>query len=93
MERWLTVEKEELQRLLRQVHAEIETLDPADADKRAKLRALQADIQAALEREDYTETESLQEQLEDAVTHLEADYPGLTATLATIINTLSNAGI
>jgi hypothetical protein len=87
------VEKEELQNMLRQVHAEIETLDPADTNTRIKLSALQSDIQAALEREDYTETESLQKQLEEAMTHLEADYPGLTATLATIINTLSNMGI
>ena len=83
----------ELQKALANLHSEISRVETVDEDTRELLRVLQHDIQHILEHSDEEHPETFREQLEDAIVQLEADNPGLTSAIMSVVNALSNAGV
>jgi hypothetical protein len=87
---------QELCQLLEKLHSEIEATKSVDEKERALLRDLEADIRELLER---CEAEQIQahplmtSRLEDAIEYMAVNHPTLTALLANMLNTLSNAGV
>lgn len=78
--------REQLQRL----SEELETL-PVDADQRASVQALIADIE--LQLNEGIADDSLVDQVEAAVSSFEAEHPQLAGLLNNILTTLGNIGI
>jgi Domain of unknown function (DUF4404) len=85
------MDREKLRRLLEQLHSELVTTQPVDADARAQLRRLQREISDALARE--TPPASLRERLEDGVAEFEASHPTVARRLAEVIDTLALYGL
>jgi uncharacterized protein DUF4404 len=85
------MKREELRKILEQLHAELAAADPIDAALRERLRTLQDDIRDALGRE--TPPPSLRTRLEDAVVHFEVSHPTLARRLAAVIDALALYGL
>ncbi|MGH6691876.1 MAG: DUF4404 family protein [Gemmatimonadales bacterium] len=79
--------RDDLRRTLEHLHAELGRAGELDAATRDRLRALQADVQAALDR--TAEESPLRERLEDAIVEFEASHPELARRLAHVIDTLA----
>ncbi len=78
------------------LHEELESADAVDADARKQLAVLLDDIRALLDRSEGGSTdtpESLAERLEVATQEFETSHPTLYATVARVVDTLSNLGI
>ena len=84
-----------LRDLLQRVHRELENTEATDEAERERLRHLEADIRALLERsDDSTERDDpMLERLQDSIDHFEATHPQLTLMLNQMMTILSNAGI
>jgi hypothetical protein len=83
-----------LTQLLEQLHTELSSAEAVDEKGRDLLRALNADIEALLERSENGDgDDSLLERLQDSIEHFEASHPALTSALAQMLNALNNAGI
>lgn len=85
----------DLRELLEKLHNELEHTDVTDEASRERLRHLDADIRALLERsgEDAETDESMLERLQDSIDHFEVTHPRLTLMLSQMMTILSNAGI
>ena len=83
--------REQLERL----QSEIEKTEITDEAGRERIRHLQADIRALLERsDDQMDTdESMLERFEESVEHFQETHPELTMTISQMMTILSNAGI
>ncbi|MBL8076795.1 MAG: DUF4404 family protein [Anaerolineales bacterium] len=81
---------QELEELLKKLHAEVDSIDSVDEENLKLLRDLEKDIDELLDRSD---TSSIVERLRDAIKQFEVSYPRLTSMLSEISNILSNAGI
>ncbi len=77
----------DLRRTLEQLHAELGRAGDLDAATRDRLRALQADVQNALDKS--AAESSLRQRLEDAITEFEASHPELARRIGRVIDTLA----
>jgi len=82
-----------LTQLLEQLRNELASAGAVDDKGRDLLRALNADIEALLQRPEEDSDDSLLERLQDAVDHFEVTHPALTSTLSSLMTFLNNAGI
>ncbi|MEW5940272.1 MAG: DUF4404 family protein [Chloroflexota bacterium] len=90
------MDNQELDKLLERLHEELEGAEHVDDKGRDLLRQLDADIHSLLgqpEAEEANPWMAVARQLKDAINHLEATHPRLTAVLSDMVNSLSNAGI
>jgi hypothetical protein len=90
------MENKDLRELLIQLHDEIGSTQAVDKKGTELLRDLEADIDALLKRSGdepmhLQSSETLN--LEDALSHFEVTHPTLTALIARLLESLSNAGI
>ncbi len=84
------MDKQEFEKLLEKLHAEMESVDRVDEKSLQLLRDLEKDIDELLSRSDNS---SILERLRDSVREFEVSYPTITAMLSEISKILSNAGI
>jgi hypothetical protein len=84
-----------LREQLEKLQNELEQTETTDEAGRERLRHLQADIRALLERsDDQTDTdESMLERFEESIEHFQESHPQLTLMISQISTILSNAGI
>jgi hypothetical protein len=75
--------------LLEQLHNDLDQIEPTDEKGQQILAETRAEIQRAMDNND----DSLNERLEDALTHFEGTHPDLTNALTVIIDSLSNMGL
>lgn len=85
--------KEELQKSLSALHAQVEKLDTADPAVKARVEALVGDIERQIESPDDTEDAGVIGRLQSAIEHFEVEHPQLTGVLNRIMMTLSDMGI
>jgi hypothetical protein len=85
--------EKKLTQLLEQLRNELAGAGAVDDKGRDLLRALNADIEALLQRPEEDSDDSLLERLQDAVDHFEVTHPALTSTLSSLMTFLNNAGI
>lgn len=86
----------ELNKLLEQLHQEIEHTSNVGDKEKAMLRDLSGDIRKLLDRSDGDREQPLPldaQRLEDTIGLLEITHPNLTAMMSRLLNILSNAGI
>jgi hypothetical protein len=85
-----------LRKQLEQLQAEIRKSRSVDEEGKALLRDLDADIHDLLARSE-SEAADIQPstvgRLQDSLTYFEVSHPTLTALIAKLLETLSNAGI
>ncbi len=84
------MDKQEFEKLLEKLHAEMDSVDSVDEKSLQLLRDLEKDIDELLSRSDNS---SILERLRDSVREFEVSYPTITAMLSEISKILSNAGI
>jgi Domain of unknown function (DUF4404) len=85
---------QEIDDLLEKLNKEIEGIQPDDEKGQVLLRELSADIRELLDRvESKKPAPSMMERLETSIDYFEVTHPDLTAALANLLSTLSNAGI
>jgi uncharacterized protein DUF4404 len=84
------VNEKNLREQLEHLNAALDSL-AVDADKRAPIDRLIADIESQLD--DGSQDDSLIEQVEGAVSTFEAEYPRVAAILNSIVTTLANIGV
>jgi DNA-binding GntR family transcriptional regulator len=85
-----------LREQLEQLQAEIRQSRSVDEEGKALLRDLDADIHDLLARSAGEAVEvqpSTVDRLQDSLTYFEVSHPSLTALIAKLLETLSNAGI
>ena len=85
-----------LRQQLEQLQAEIRQSRSVDEEGKALLRDLDADIHDLLARsegEAVVVQPSTVDRLQDSLTYFEVSHPSLTALIAKLLETLSNAGI
>lgn len=90
------MDKQELRKLLDQLHSEIENAESIEDSDREQLRHLAGDIGDLLARSSSRTVNAqppLLERMEDSISYLEVTHPTLTQTLSKMLETLSNAGI
>jgi hypothetical protein len=84
---------EHLRDLLEALHAELRRTDAVDDHSRDLLRAVEGDIQEALERTGNGEPESLVERLRETVDRFEGTHPALTEAVSRVLDSLVKMGI
>lgn len=85
-----------LREQLEQLQAEIRQSRSVDEEGKAMLRDLDADIHDLLARSEGEAVDvqpSTVDRLQDTLTYFEVSHPSLTALIAKLLETLSNAGI
>jgi hypothetical protein len=85
-----------LREQLVQLQAEIRQSRSVDEEGKALLRDLDADIHDLLARSEGEAVDvqpSTVDRLQDSLTYFEVSHPSLTALIAKLLETLSNAGI
>ncbi len=89
------MEKEELQRLIAQLHERLNSADTVDEQSRVLLQKLTRDIQnmATGEAAPSDERESTTSQLEAVALKFEADHPKLSMALGELADALGKIGI
>lgn len=89
------MEREQLRKLIRDLHAELSTADRVDDDSRALLQQLAGDIENLTVSGSSASghRESAIDQLEDAVVQFETDHPRLSMVLGEILDALGKLGI
>lgn len=85
--------KQELERILSDLKAELATSQFAKPSSRQELQSLIDQIEDFLVADELATTKALNEPLNDAVTRFEVSHPKLTAILNNISSTLSAMGI
>ncbi len=90
------MDKEHLDELLKQLHAELHQIDTMDEARRKILRDLMAEIQSLLKRSDAERRRgyrSLLEQLQRAIVHFEGSHPKAALAITQVINALVKLGV
>jgi hypothetical protein len=82
-----------LRELLEALHAELRRTDAVDDRSRELLRAVDGDIQEALQRAGEAEPESLVERLRETVDRFEGTHPALTEAVGRVLDSLVKMGI
>jgi hypothetical protein len=86
----------ELDKLLHQLHDEINNTQTVDEKSSEMLRDLEGDINALLERSGENPVQAqpfITERLESALRYFEVSHPDLTMAISRLLDGLSNAGI
>ncbi len=86
----------ELQKLLDQLHEEIQNTQTVDEKGSELLHDLEGDIKALLERSGGNPVQvhpSVVKRLESAVSHFEVTHPNLTGLISRLLDRLSSSGI
>ena len=85
----------DLQQTLRELHRELGAAERLAPEDRAMLETVLGDIQRALQSSEPVSVaaEAPGDALEGAAVRLEAGHPGLAATVRSVIDALSKAGI
>ncbi|HEY3487981.1 MAG TPA: DUF4404 family protein [Gammaproteobacteria bacterium] len=78
---------------LRQLQQEIENLKSIPAPEKTELETIMNSIHRLVDADETNDTDSIQQNLDAAITRLESSHPRLTAVLNDIMVTLSNMGI
>lgn len=85
---------QKLDKLLKQLHKEIEGIESVDEKGQELLRELSTDIRDLLERtEEKQPAASIMQRIERSIEYFEVTHPDLTAALSNLSAILSNAGI
>ena len=90
------MDEQDLQKLLEELHKQIENTQSVDEKGREMLLDLAGDIRELLARsKDVPGTfqQTLPARLEESIRYLEVTHPTLTNTLSKLLEGLSNAGI
>ncbi len=90
------MENKDLQKLLAELHDEIEKTKKVDAKETELLRHVEGDINALLEHAQETEPGSnpdVIKDLEESVSQFEFEHPTLTAQIYKFLELLSGSGI
>jgi hypothetical protein len=90
------MDNQELQKLLEQLHSEIERTPTVDPKGRELLRDLASHINDLIERSEGDTKEAnafTLQNLEDGIKHFEVSHPTLTEILSRFMTFLSNSGI
>jgi uncharacterized protein DUF4404 len=89
------MDKEALQRELKQLHAELQRIHTADPNDREMLGKLATDIRRILGQEEIEADhyKSLRERLREAVAQFEASHPSTTMLMRQLIDQLAYMGI
>ena len=90
------IDDPEFDKLLEQLHQEIEHTRNVGDKEKALLRDLSGDIRKLLDRSDGYRKQpppSTVQRLEETIDLLEISHPTLTAMMSRLLNFLSNAGI
>ncbi len=84
------MENKELEKLLENLHAELEKVDHMDEDGMKLLRGIETDINELLHQ---TDRDTLIGRLREAIEKFEVSHPTLTTMLSEISSILNIAGI
>jgi len=87
------MDKEQLNKLLAQVHNELRNADSIDSDRRNALQRIADETQQALDKEDGPGVGHLAARLKLELTHIEASHPSLTLSISELVDALSKIGI
>ena len=87
------MQKQELQRILEELKAELATSQFSKPSSQQELQKLIDQIEQSLIADEGIIQKALNEPLNDAVTRFESSHPQLTLILNNIISQLSNMGI
>ena len=82
--------------LLKKLHDEIDSAEPVDDRGRAILEDLDGhvhDLMHRAEQERWKAEPEMVSQFDEALRHFEVTHPNLTAAIASLLDTLSGAGI
>ena len=82
-----------LRELLEELHAELRRTEAVDERSRELLRAVDGDIQQALERSGEQQSETFVERLRETVDRFEGTHPALTEAVSRVLDSLVNLGI
>ncbi len=86
--------EQQLDKLLRRLHDELEHAERLDTDTQLELAELRSEIQQFLgEEENEGLSDKLTERLRDLTYKLEESHPRLTGIMRHVMTTLSNMGI
>jgi hypothetical protein len=85
--------RDHLRELLEALHAELRRTRAVDDESRELLRAVDGDIQRALERSGEQEPDSLIERLRETVDRFEGTHPALTEAVSRVLDSLVKMGI
>jgi chromosome segregation ATPase len=89
--------REQLQATLKELQAELDSLDSLDDPTRTMLESAVQDIQTTLraktDDESTEDTESLVSGLRDAIDRFESSHPTLTGILSRLVDMLGQMGI
>ena len=89
--------REQLQRSLRELHAELERTPRVDAQSRQRLQVLLEELHARLHRARHSDAapppEAPSERLEELAVEFEAQHPVLAGSLRQFIELCSRAGL
>jgi hypothetical protein len=86
------MDNKDLNKLLKQVHDEINQTEAVDEEGKALLRDLDLDLHSLLGESGEPDPLRLQ-QLDTVIRHFETTHPALTVLISRLLETLSNAGI
>jgi len=90
------MDQQPLRQLLEQLHTELSRTQALDAEARAQLRKLMAEVQAILERTEEApdqQYQSLSGQLQQAIKQFEISHPQLTWAMGEVLDILSRSGV
>ncbi len=82
--------------LLQHLHDEINSIQKVDQQGSEMLKHIDSDIRDLLERSEDKSLEvhpSVLKRLDDAICHFEVTHPDLTALIAKVMDSLTNAGV
>jgi hypothetical protein len=86
------MDNQDLNKLLKQLHEEINQTEPMDDEGKALLRDLDKDLHSLLGESGEPDPLRL-EQLDQVIRHFETTHPSLTVLISRLLETLSNSGI
>jgi hypothetical protein len=91
------MDKQQLHKLLEQLHAELSQAETMAGDELELLKNLKSDVQAILERAEGEASpqqySSLGNNLQGAVRQFEVSHPNLTWVMGEVLEILSRAGV
>jgi hypothetical protein len=87
------MENPELNKLLKQLHDEINNTQAVDEQGKELLRDLDEDLHTLLARNGGEADDLSLQRVDKVIRHFEATHPSLTVLISKFLDTLNNAGI
>ncbi len=88
-----TTSREEMEALLAKLRREVADAGELDAGQRARIDALQAEIERGVAAADDQHAETLREQLREHIDEFQRSHPTMTLVLGRILDHLNKMGI